>query len=74
MNDIWYSVDTHPNYRFSGDGEIMQNMKTGRVLKQCDNNKGYPTVNLYRDGVKTTIGVHRLVAKTCVDGENLVLL
>lgn len=59
----WGSLAAYPNYRISDDGEIVQNIKTGRVLKQCDNNKGYLTVNLYNNGAKMTTGVHRLVSE-----------
>lgn len=61
------SVETHPHYTVTDDG-IVTNTRTGKVLKACDNNRGYPTVNLYDDGVRTTKLVHRLVAETFVDG------
>lgn len=67
-DDYWRVVDTHPNYRVSNDGEYVQNITTGRILKQCDNNKGYRTVNLYNNGEKTTYGVHRLIAEQYVPG------
>lgn len=67
-SDRWHVIDTHPNYRVSDDGEKVQNIRTGRILKQCDNNKGYRTVNLYNNGMKTTIGVHRLVAEQYING------
>lgn len=64
----WRVHEKYPNYRVSADGKIVQNIRTGRVLKQCDNNKGYPTVNLYNDGERTTYSVHRLVAELYSDG------
>ena len=62
VKEKWIDVPTHSNYRVSSEGRIM-NKKTGRVLKQCDNNSGYLTLNLYEKGNKTTIGAHRVVAE-----------
>lgn len=64
----WRTVDDYPNYHVSDDGAFIQNKRTGRFLKQCDNNKGYLTVNLYNNGHKKTVGVHRLVAELYVEG------
>lgn len=69
----WHTVSTHPNYRLSTDGELVQNARTGKVLKQCDNNRGYGTVNLYNHGEKTTISVHRLVAEQMLECANTEL-
>ncbi|MDT8853028.1 NUMOD4 motif-containing HNH endonuclease [Pantoea dispersa] len=37
-------------------------LKTGRILKQIKNDLGYYFVNLFGDGFKKTVKVHRLVA------------
>lgn len=63
----WYDVEGYPNYRTTDYG-VVQNKRTGRILKHCDNNSGYPTVNLYNNGNRTTKGIHRLVAEMFVDG------
>ena len=63
----WEDIPGFPNYEIGDDREI-RNKRTGRILKQCDNNSGYPTVNLYNDGKRTTKGVHRIVAESFVDG------
>lgn len=63
----WEDISGFPNYEI-GDDRAIRNKKTGRILKQCDNNSGYPTVNLYNHGKRTTKGVHRIVAENFVDG------
>lgn len=70
----WMDIDGYPNYRISND-HIVQNKKTGRILKQCDNSSGYPSVNLYNENGRSTKSVHRIVAETFVDGyeEGLVV-
>lgn len=71
---VWYEIDGFPNYRVSDD-HIVQNKRTKRVLKQCDNNSGYPSVCLYNENGRSPKMVHRLVAEAAVDGyeEGLVV-
>ena len=67
INRRWKDIDGYPNYRVSDDG-IVENKRTGRTLKHGDNNSGYPTVNLYNNGDRTTKSIHRIVAETFIDG------
>ena len=76
----WKKIDGYENYSVSRNGEI-RNDKTGRVLKQIYDNKGYLHINLYENGKKKKITVHRLVAeafipnsenKPCVDHINAI--
>ena len=48
-----YSVSDHGN---------VKNNKTGRILKNCPNSRGYENVHLCKDQKRSTITVHRLVA------------
>ena len=48
-----YSVSDHGN---------VKNNKTGRILKNCPNGRGYENVHLCKDQKRSTITVHRLVA------------
>jgi len=50
------------NYLIYEDGKV-QNKKTKRYLKQCNDNFGYKIVNLYKDGKRKTFRIHRLVAE-----------
>ena len=58
----WTEVDGFPKYQLSDDG-VVKNIKTGHILKQSDNNGGYPTLNLYNNGSRRTVSIHRLVAE-----------
>lgn len=59
----WACIIGFYNYIISTFGRVY-NTKYERFLKACLNNSGYRTVNLYQDGVKTSISIHRLVAET----------
>ena len=48
-------------YHVSAEG-VVTRLKTGRVIKQRINEKGYPCVSLSIDGKQKYISVHRLVA------------
>ena len=49
------------NYEVSRDGEI-RNVKTGRIMKQWINDKGYKYVTLSNKSKRKHFQVHRLVA------------
>lgn len=66
-DDTYTVIDGYPNYITNKEGTVI-NRITGRVLKTGDNNSGYPTVNLYNNGKRETKSIHRIVAKTFVDG------
>ena len=60
-SEIWRAVDGYMNYQVSSHGRV-RNAKTGRILKQYINKKGYAVLSLCKPGHKTTtIRVHRLV-------------
>lgn len=52
----WYQT------RYSRNGKEYLALHKGRILKTRLNPKGYPYVNLYKDGVMTSKTLHRLVA------------
>lgn len=54
---IWKTISDHPNYEVSNYGEI-RNKKTGRILKQYTNERGYLILQIDRKSER----VHRLVA------------
>ena len=58
---LWSDIKGYEGlYQVSSHGEVRSFM-SGKVLKTW-NRKGYPSVNLYKDGIKTIFHVHRLVA------------
>ena len=57
----WKRVWGYANYEVSTLGKVRKN---GKEVKQCKHNKGYYTVDLYKDGERKRFFVHRLVAET----------
>jgi len=53
-------IKGYPNYNIDEYGNIV-NSKTGRILKQGKNQKGYCHVQLSDNGYSKTISVHKLV-------------
>ena len=52
-------------YAVTDDGEIFS-YRSGKVLKPFLNNRGYPTVHLYKEGCRNKESVHRVVALNCI--------
>lgn len=62
IKEVWKDVVGYEGlYKVSNKGEVMS-IITGRLLKPCDNGKGYLIVTLCKDGKKNKSYVHRLVA------------
>jgi len=69
--EVWVDVCWYPDYLISNMGRVMSKTrriryssgvmveKKGRVLRPCDDSKGYLAVRLYRDRVPKTVRVHR---------------
>ena len=57
----WISVDGFPRYEVNEKGEI-RNVTTGKLLKQSVSKSGYCIVDLWCDGGKKSVRVHRIVA------------
>ena len=66
MNEIWKTIEDYPNYMVSNMGRVksLGNDKTRKekILKSCKCRGGYVMVNLYKDGKKKYLTIHRLVA------------
>jgi len=61
---IWQTVEGFSKYEISRFGQIVTK-KTGKLRKNCRTEKGYLVCQLISDsGKKTTVKVHRMVAKT----------
>ena len=53
-------IDGYDNYEISNQGNV-RNTDTGKVLKPCKNNMGYLSVTLYKNNIRKTFLIHRLV-------------
>ncbi len=62
MQKEWKNIEDFPSYEVSNYGEI-RNKKTNRILKAWSTERGYPRVDLCKDGNKKPYRIHRLVAK-----------
>jgi len=62
MQKEWKNIEDFPNYEISNYGEI-RNKKTDKILKAWSTERGYPRVDLCKDGNKKPYRIHRLVTK-----------
>ena len=63
-------IDGYENYEVSNLGNV-KNTKTNRILKP-QKNRGYYNVDLYKNGIKQTLIIHRLVGYAFIPNpENL---
>lgn len=65
----WMVISEYPNYEVSSQGKV-RNRKTGRVLKNVINTRGYEQVYLYHNHEMRALRVHRLVADAFFDGDH----
>lgn len=65
--EIWMPIQGYSKYLISNKGRIKAIQTRGeKILTQTLTEKGYLKVTLYESNTKTTLLVHRLVAKTFV--------
>lgn len=58
MKDKEKKIKGFPNYTVTSTGKVFRN---GNEVKPYDNGQGYKQVKLYKDGVRHTKNIHRLV-------------
>lgn len=62
----WNSIKGYEGlYWVNRKGQIKNS--SGRILKPFDNGTGYSRVTLMKEGVKSNVLVHRIVAETFID-------
>lgn len=65
VKEHWVDIKNHPNHEVSNFGNI-RNKKTGRILKQQTNSKGYKHLTIDGKGER----VNRIVADSFFDGDH----
>lgn len=71
--EIWLPMYDFPAYDCSNFGRI-RNHKTGRIMKQWVNTRGYKQIALRKNGVQHIERVHRLIAATFHPVDNMDVL
>lgn len=64
MKTLWKTINGYENYEVSTKGAVRRT-DTKKYLK-LQNNAGYKTANLFKNGKCKNIGVHRLVAEAFI--------
>ena len=67
--EVWKDIDGYDNYAVSSFGNV-KNTKTGKVLKARDNGCGYLKCNLFKDAIRKSHRIHRLVANAFIENPN----
>jgi hypothetical protein len=62
-------IKDFPNYAINRDGEVL-NLKSNRKLKTFKNQRGYIRIAIYKDSIRNSFLVHRLVAEYYIDNVN----
>ena len=68
MFEIWETIDEFPNYKISNKGRVM-NSTNYKLIRPFDDGRGYNVVHLYKDKIRYTKKIHRLVADAFVEGK-----
>lgn len=67
---IWKEIPGYEGiYKVSNTGEVYS-MSQNKIMSPSINKHGYKQVHLYKDGIATTITVHRLVAAAFIPNSN----
>lgn len=77
MEEIWKDIDGFPDYKVSNLGRVKSLSRHHKAIKDyivpekildpiLQKNQGYCYVNLYGDGIRKRIAIHRLVAMAFV--------
>jgi hypothetical protein len=67
--EIYKLIEGYENYEVSTFGNV-RNVSTDRILKPGTDGDGYLIVNLYKDKIKKTCKIHRLVGKAFIENSD----
>ena len=67
--EIWMTIDEYDNYQVSCFGRI-RNINTLKIMKQGLNTTGYYKIDLYKNKIRKTHTVHRLIAFAFCHNDN----
>jgi len=67
--EIWMTIDEYDNYQVSCFGRV-RNINTSKIMKQGLNTTGYYKIDLYKNKIRKTHTVHRLVAFAFCNNDN----
>lgn len=67
--ELWVKAKGFDKYEVSSEGRI-RNSKTGRIMKQFTNKRGYNVLTLRNDKCSNNVRVHRLIADSFYDGNH----
>ena len=77
IHEVWRNINGYPNYEVSCHGLVRRKAsqyRGSKMLRQCLNSQnGYRYVGLYRNGERITKSVHRIVANTWLNRENITI-
>ena len=68
VNERWSNLIENENYSISDKGRIRNS--TGKILNPFINNAGYYCIGLWKNNVKKTYCIHKLVAKYFMNNYN----
>lgn len=63
MNEIFKDIKNYEDLYEVSDTGLVRNKVSGKILKPSKDKYGYLRVKLYKDGIRKTIRIHRLVAE-----------
>jgi len=73
INEIWKTIQGHPQYEISNQGRVRSNHSGEWIIKAVQPNQGkygvYNRIALWENGKRKRYYVHRLVAEAFIEGK-----
>jgi NUMOD4 motif/HNH endonuclease len=68
MEEEWIDIDGFDNYQVSTNGRI-RNKVNNKILKPNTDSGGYSQVGLYKNGIRYTVLLHKIVATSFITND-----